>query len=549
MAVEGDGARGGDTGERLARSLGLPHDGSANDGSSHNVWDALSVLAEEAPADLAEAIEEAYETASPEQRRQLSWTLRAMDDGRDAALLRLLERSDATDAEDLLRTAVWRQLRLDADVLRRFVDLLGVQGPVIDALGLSAEPDFAPLLGAALSDKRRAAAARALACLGDRRWTVHIAEQLGQVTGTDLVALTAALEVMGDPAAVPHLLRWLSKSKEPAGEVHHALVRLTGRDPLIPLYTTGKEFTKLVRRAWAGIDTDAQGRPDVRGLAVESPSRARFEVDEGGGRIRVDYDEPVPGSYWPRWRTSLFVDGQPLYAVGSICGTCETTLRLLGWPARPAAEHASRVRTALASVDRLSGEFLDTVRPLLAELKTGHYRVYLIDLAVERARTPERSWWVRRWEDRAAAGADLCSEPDATELPGPAGWPGTDHFQARERLGGTVPTYGVLLPSQPMDALDEATVAANTAAIRDGSRPAALALGWVEEKYVEAEHEERFLIGTVLDGHHKLAAYAELGIPARIVVVARLENNWREQGGWGAGLDEVLTPLTVADRP
>ncbi|MER6129763.1 hypothetical protein ABT173_45860 [Streptomyces sp. NPDC001795] len=510
------------TGERLERALTGP-----------DVWGALGTLASDPPPDLVEAVEERYGAAGPEQRRLLTWLLRSLGESGDPALLRLLERARGEHARDVLATAVQRGLRIPAGVLRGLVDDLGMVEPVVDAMGLSGDPSFAPLLAGVLDRTGLGGrAALALGRLGERRWTGALAERVGGVSGLDHTAFARALELMGDPAAVPYLVRWLRKGGEPAGDVHDALVRITGRNPLLPLWTTSEEYTRNARRAWAGVTAAGRVPPDLRDMVVESPSWARFELDEGRGRIRIDFDAPAAGSSRPRWNRSLFVGGEPLYRVGSICDTCETALRLLDWPARRAVRGAARLRGALSDVHALDAELLDASRPLLEELETGHYRVFLADLPLERVATPERSWWVRRWEDRTEA--DLSQEPD------PVDWPGTEHFQLTHRLTEPVPTYGVVLPSQPLDALDDDQVAGHRVAIEGGARPAALVLGWVEDRWVEAEHEERFLVGTVLDGHHKLAAYAEAGVPARVVLLSRLEDNWAERDGWGARLEAVL---------
>jgi hypothetical protein len=55
-------------------------------GSTGDMRAALGALVDEAPEDLAEAIEKAYAAASPERRRHLSWMLGAMD-GRGYATL------------------------------------------------------------------------------------------------------------------------------------------------------------------------------------------------------------------------------------------------------------------------------------------------------------------------------------------------------------------------------------------------------------------------------------------------------------------------------
>jgi hypothetical protein len=63
------------------------------------------------------------------------------------------------------------------------------------------------------------------------------------------------------------------------------------------------------------------------------------------------------------------------------------------------------------------------------------------------------------------------------------------------------------------------------------------------------EYLERFLVSVVLDGHHKLTAYAEMGVPARAVLVARLEDCWGPPGERDRHLNEVVTPLLSAGSP
>ncbi|MFF2958375.1 hypothetical protein ACFVT1_05510 [Streptomyces sp. NPDC057963] len=73
--------------------------------------------------------------------------------------------------------------------------------------------------------------------------------------------------------------------------------------------------------------------------------------------------------------------------------------------------------------------------------------------------------------------------------------------------------------------------------------PAALALAWVEDVYVEAVHDERFLVAAILDGHHKLAAYAATGVPARVLLLSRAEDNRGPEEGWSAAFNEVMGRL------
>ncbi|MCT4352086.1 hypothetical protein M5362_02915 [Streptomyces sp. Je 1-79] len=317
---------------------------------------------------------------------------------------------------------------------------------------------------------------------------------------------------MGDPAAVPHLLLWLAESgEERVYDVHHALERLTGCDPLLPERASGAVYAAAVRAAWADGRTERTPAM-VRDLVVESGALARFSVDGGAGRIRVAFDPPSPGSSWPRWNRSLTFDGQPLYRLGSFCDTCELGVTLLDWPADEATRIAAGMRGRLAALDRLDAALLAEWSPVLGELETGHYRALLLDLPLERVVEPAQSWWYRRAAARVEGdGEDSEYDEDRPE----DYWPGVAHFQLTAPVpGGRVPcTYGAILPSQPPEALDPSTVARHAAAIAAGERPAAVVLGWIDDRYVEAGHWERWLVGAVLDGHHRLAAYAAMGLP------------------------------------
>ncbi|MFE1547824.1 hypothetical protein [Streptomyces sp. NPDC058718] len=517
-------------------------------------WTALYALSTDRPAGLAEAVEELYRSDADRAafRPHLAWFLRSMGEPGDAVLLRLFAGPvfAAADRQDLLRTAVARGLRLPAELLRAY----GQEGPassgsdaraggpaapeLIDAMGLSGDLSFAPRLGALLEiPAARGRAALALGRLGAREWTAPIAGRLSEVTGLDHTAFAVALELMGDPAAVPHLLRWLTESSEErVYDVHHALVRLTGRDPLLPELARGAGYAEAVRAAWADGRTE-RTPARVRDLVVESGARARFSVDGGAGRIRVAFDPPSPGSSWPRWDRSLTFDDKPLYRVGSRCDTCELSLTLLDWPDDEATRIAARMRGRLADLDRLDAALLAEWSPVLGELKTGHYRALLLDLPLERVTQPAQSWWYRRAAARAQEDDD---DSEYGEDRPEDHWPGVAHYQLTAPVaGGRVPfTYGALLPSQPPEALDPATVARHAAAITAGERPAAVVLGWIDDRYVEARHEERWLVGAVLDGHHRLAAYAAAGVPARVLLLARVGEGGGADGGL-EGLEEV----------
>jgi hypothetical protein len=368
-------------------------------------------------------------------------------------------------------------------------------------------------LAALLADPaRRAGAAIELGRRGAREYSAPIAAALPRLADGERAVYAAALEMMGDPSVVPALLAHADE-----WPVHHALVRLTGRDPLV---TDPGDL----RRAWQDLDLTVPARPEIRVGAV-SATRADLALHDCLGRLRIGY----PDGTWPRWNRSLLIDGAPVYSVGSVCGTCETMIALTGWPAEEVASVSARLRARLADLPALDDDLVDALRPVLVALPSGHYRLHLLDLDLEQVSDPAESWFHRRLAER---------DDEHDEEPF---WPGVEHFQSRQQIPGPVPTYGVVLPSSTRRT--EETVAAHRAAIDNGARPAALLWGWVDDRHVEMEYPERFLLNVVLDGHHKLAAYAEAGVPARAVLVSRVEDNWGPPGERDRFLNEVVSAL------
>ncbi|MEU3657860.1 hypothetical protein AB0E67_34970 [Streptomyces sp. NPDC032161] len=202
-------------------------------------------------------------------------------------------------------------------------------------------------------------------------------------------------------------------------------------------------------------------------------------------------------------------------------------MNLLGFPPVEARTDTARARDALADPRELTAATVRALEPLIHELATGNYRAHLADIPLEHVKEPQRSWWTRRIDAR--------EDPDGWWDDDVMGWPGTEHCQASQPIPGSLPTYGSILPSQPLDALALATVERQAAAIARGERPTALLLAWTEDRYVRAEWEERFLLGVILDGHHRLAAHAATEVPARVLILARSEP--------GGSLDEVLGAL------
>ncbi|PCC69754.1 hypothetical protein SAMN02745121_04180 [Nannocystis exedens] len=430
----------------------------------------------------------------------------------------LLERVLAS-ATDMLAVSPRRKVsQRAAEQARRDFEV------VLEAVGCLGDPRLAPVVARHL-DASPYAAALALGRLGARDHVATLLARLPDVPVKAQCAIVAALELLGDPAAAPGLLEWLRTAPdEVVYEFHHGLGLLVGWEPLLPLYPESlAQASANIRGGWADFElTRPRPAPRLEQVTTSGPHQLRFNVVNGLGVARVRFDPPAPFSSWLRWDVALTIAGRPVYQLGSYCDTCEAHMRLAGWPPERAAVVAGAVRDALAAVPVLSLDWLTAMSPLLTTLRTGHWLAVRGEFDVERVTAPERSWWSRRESYRSA------EDPDTVEVGWP--WPDTEHFQVREPLSTEPPTFGVLMPTQPLAALDEATVAAYEQAIRAGARPACLLLAWLDRRTLRGECDEQLLIAVVLDGHHKLAAYARCGVPAPAVLLCRLEDTWGPPG-------------------
>ncbi len=459
-------------------------------------WAALEDLAGAAPAGLVAAVRTRW-FAEPERRDELQFLLSQSLDPEIATLLpSLLPGAEGVLAARLLDLYVrWKVPVPRAELVRLLADPQARSAAVKAAAHGPAE--LTPVIRPLLDDPSvRGAAAMTLARLGD-------VASLGAVTAlleTGDRAIPTALELLGDTSVVPAARARLDRATPAEVEgLHRLLIALTGHDPVI---RPGGDRDAAIRAAWRRWDPASRPRPRVDLAGPVDPARAGFVVTDGQGLVRVGFDDSG-------WRRSLRVGGRRAYDLGSICDTCATTLLLAGWPERPAEASARRLRAALADVPAVTPDLLDAAAPLLCVLRSGEYVAALVDLDLGRVK--------------------------AEETP----WPGTDHF----RLRTTLPFTGVVLPTQPLPEAAAATVAAHASAIAAGRRPAALLVSWLEDRYVHAETHERHLVGLVLDGHHKLLAYAAAGVPARALMVFRVEDSWGPPDNRTQWINDVTQPL------
>lgn len=469
-------------------------------------------------ADLAAACTERLVTASIEQRQRIIRLLdRIAAPDAKAVLLGYLPQAQEEDAAEVWHSLCRAGSKVGSDHILRWIDKVGI--PAICAAGLSGDLGLVPKLESLLAEDQLGwHAALALARLRHRPSVEKIARRIAESQGLDRVGFIVALEVMNDPAAVP-LLRdlLLSRDDRPAWDLGHALWRLTGREPLVPIDVTGKGLDQAIASAWRQVDLDAVPRPRMQNLTFEPDERtATFEILDGEARLRVDCDPPAPGASWPRWEVSLYLEEQRLYTVGTLCDTCETTLHWLRMPSERATLAAASIREALVTLSAPRQETLQALAPLLTAMRTGHYLARVVDLDLQYVTVPERSWLTQRLLIRQDPAGSFCD-------PAVINWPGTEHFQMLRPVLEDIPTYGLVLPTSPLAKLDRDTVERYEDELRRGARPAALLLAWLEEKHVQSELTERFLVSIILDGHHQLMAYRRQGIAARCLVISRLD--------------------------
>ncbi|MEU6155031.1 hypothetical protein ABZ816_34105 [Actinosynnema sp. NPDC047251] len=501
---------------------------------------ATAALVEEAGAAPAPALRDRYRD-DPRSREALRHVLAAAGGWADAVVGDLLSDAVGDDASELLHLAVRRRTAVAPQVLARLLDDPSTVRTAVVAAGSSGHRELAPAVAAHLGSDHGGLAAAAAYALAGLRATGSTAAILDRaVRGRHPAKFLSALVLMDDPAAVRPLLEWLPTARDAdVQDVHDALSRLTGREPAIP--EDGPQRATAIRRAWAGFDPAAPPAPRVDGPERLPDGTARATVDFGAGLVRIEHDPPEPGEDWVRWDLSLFVGRRRVYGIGSGCGTCEAYLHLVGWPDDRATELADDVRAHLRDVPSLTDGLLAAVRPVLAGLRSGEYRLVLADLPLERVEPGPGTWFTRRHALRSWHDPDLRELRDEADL----GLPGTTHFQVPERIPGHDCAFGVVVPTQPLDALAEDVVARHGDAIAAGARPTAILFAWADDRDVACEHPEQFLHAVILDGHHRLTAYARAGVPARVLVVSRLANNWGPPEDRARVLLDLLAPFRV----
>jgi hypothetical protein len=459
------------------------------------------------------------------------------------AVVSLLSRLRGPDAEAALRALLpSRDLDTVADALRALAPYLSpTDGPMLSsflehadhsvrlaaivASGHSKNRGLASAVAARLSaqsEEERMQAAIALGHLGEPAQSSSLAARLGKERGRTFTAFAAALEMLRAPDVVPTLVDVLRTApREQVWDLTHALWSVSGVDVAVD----ARAEPEQVRRAWlkaaAGGDLTSAPAARVSKSRRDAAGLVTFDVLYGHGRIRIDFDKPAPGATWPRWNRSLFVGDRKVIEVGSTCGTCESLLRFVDWPGQEISALAQSLEDRSGRRDL--PETVAAWTPLLCELRSGNYFAAELSFPIERIDSNRRhdSWFNRRRELRIDE-----DEPDASPAMDEAddACPAMTHYQGPR--ASEPPLYPVVLPLADPVALVRPTVDEYVRRIAEGDRPPVVAFAWIDDREVQSVWHERFLFLAVLNGHHRLEAYARAGVPARLLAFARIDDSW-----------------------
>ena len=213
----------------------------------------------------------------------------------------------------------------------------------------------------------------------------------------------------------------------------------------------------------------------------------------------------VPGGVTWTW-TALH-----LYRIGNLCDTCPALFERFASAPLPLAPPALSQCLRDGLVD-LSPEIVDTVAAILPD---GIYLVALLDILPAQ---------VENIPGGSSRSAGYCWEisPPREASPPTAGWRRRLEWLAgRTRL----PTQALIeetlaeaaLPLVGHEALDPAAIDSYKQIILAGKKPTALAFSLVDVRYPSGKGFDWRLAHFLLDGHHKLAAAAQLGKPITLL--------------------------------
>jgi hypothetical protein len=227
--------------------------------------------------------------------------------------------------------------------------------------------------------------------------------------------------------------------------------------------------------------------------------------------LRVDTTRP--------WWRDLDLDGQPLYRIGNLCGTCEAIMEKFEdakFPIAP-SELSLLLRNGLETV---SQPILDTISQILPK---GKYVVSVLEVQpglVKVNPSDSRYLWLNTNAPRVPD--DVLPAADRIF---PLWWiqQKAVHFPKFDQNA----LYEALLPLVEDKQLSREVIETYKTQIEAGQHPMALAFSVVDVRYPSGRgYVEWQLVHFLLDGHHKVTAACELNRPIKVLSFLSLDESF-----------------------
>lgn len=189
----------------------------------------------------------------------------------------------------------------------------------------------------------------------------------------------------------------------------------------------------------------------------------------------------------PSWWLDLDLNGQSIYRIGNVCGTCEAMFKNVNHATLPIApsELSKQLKTGIKSI---SQEVINTVSKILPE---GTYKIGLIRIRPELIyssinpiyyKRPEYYW---KNNDDLDLGCDYESE--------------------------------IILPIVPENQLDLKSIEQYQLALNANETPTALAFSYLDIRAVSGRASVLTYAHFLLDGHHKMMAASKANKPINLL--------------------------------